>query len=78
MALQKVVNNVPRTLESIDQDQGLVNVALDPEIVVVEEVVVVVVVEEEEEEGAENVIEGGQEIVKDPDDSEPCHFYLLC
>ncbi|KAK2527120.1 hypothetical protein Q9233_008039 [Columba guinea] len=51
----------------IDPDRGPVNVGLDPEIVVVE------VVEEEED---VNVIEGGQEIVKDLVDSEPCHFYL--
>lgn len=45
------------------------NVGLDPEIVVVE-----VVVEEEED---VNVIGGGQEIVKDLVDSEPCHFYCM-
>ncbi|XP_027304529.1 splicing factor U2AF 35 kDa subunit isoform X1 [Anas acuta] len=53
----------------IDPGRGPVNVGLDPEIVVVE----VVVVEEEDA----NAIGGGQEIVKDPVDSEPCHFYCM-
>ncbi|KAH0624801.1 hypothetical protein JD844_032620, partial [Phrynosoma platyrhinos] len=55
----------------IDPGQDPVSAGLDPEIVVVVEVVVEVVV-------AESVIEGGQEIVKDLEDSEPCHFYLIC
>ncbi|KAJ6667622.1 hypothetical protein lerEdw1_016743 [Lerista edwardsae] len=60
---------------SIDPGQDLVSVALDPEIVVV---VAEVELVEEEEEVAGSVIEGGQEIAKDLDDSEPCHFYLVC
>ncbi|KAF7250871.1 Splicing factor U2AF 35 kDa subunit [Varanus komodoensis] len=60
-------------LTGIDLGQGPVSVVLDPEIVVVEEEVV-----EVEEVEAESVIEGGQEIVKDLDDSEPCCFYLVC
>ncbi|PKU41764.1 cystathionine beta-synthase-like isoform x1 [Limosa lapponica baueri] len=57
---------ISRELRRIDPGRGPVNVGLDPEIVVVE-----VVVEEEDV----NVIGGGQEIVKDLVDSEPCHFY---
>lgn len=60
--------------------------ALDPEIVVVVAEVEVVAAEEEVvaeaaavvAAAAGSVIEGGQEIAKDLDDSEPCHFYLVC
>lgn len=53
---------------------------LDPEIVVVAVEVVEAEAEAVEvavEAEAESVIEDGLEIVKDLDDSEPCHFYLI-
>lgn len=56
-------------VKSIDPGRGPVSAGRDPEIAAVEA--------EEEEEEAASATGGGREIVNDPVDSEPCHFYCM-